>query len=1839
MYLVNNLDMKKSNYTSLTALIVVLKAKSTQQRRLFSTSFARSIFGSMLLLLVAQSSVLAQTFTGNIGSEIPGTTAGYYCTNSGSSSAAIALDGRIGTHYTITQVNVGLTHEQPSELQLSLISPRGKVLNLSIGNGGSVDNAYAATVFMDGTGEIASSMPPFNGFFTPQGGELNSFFNGEVVAGNWRLEVCDFVNNNNDGIINSFSIVLAATGAVAPPNPVYEVNVASINNINITLDADCQRLLIPRMVLSGNFDQDGDGNEPPSDAFVLTINDGNTCNGPVLDGCGDYEFWISAAPTVPSIQRGFANCTGGQNILNVTQVPNPNSGQQASVTINPDTITLRTRGGNVNTTALFAQASYVFPRAGTTGFRINFSSSLPAGTVLDIFRVRAGNVMMPVVTDYNASGIYTFAQPIEVAAGDLLQFELRNPNGSSPAGATPSIVKIYDFFFQPSVPDFPVTGILPLGGFIRATDATPVQFITVPTSPLGLFTSQLNDVLITNLNPNIARSYQVNGRTGSVIPGTLHPALRDRLLAGGGLPLVFDACSDVNIIVSDQISSAGECQDIIVTRTFAAREIAGSCPMGESMPPLVLASYQIVFNRASLSDVIAPDAVVEIDCSNFNGTANPQPLLINYPRLQLGSGQPFYLNQPYDNLGVTFTDGPRINICTNTYKFVRTFTVIDWCDVSNILTFNQLVKVGDFSSPMIVVPTQDLDFDGIPDEGPLFYSTNSIDCSAFIDIVGGVIVNDNCSTVTSLVGFIYLNGDLSSSPLGPFTGQSIANNIPLGTHLIRYIATDDCGNEDIVDVPFQVGDASGPVAKCEDGLNISLGGNGTAIVYAEDIDVNSYDDCTPSNLLLLEVVRLDANDNPIGNWGPSVTLNCNDLGMLRIGLRVTDDANRNGTPEPGIDNSNTCFTDILVEDVLIPVCIAPNSVAVTCSDLDANFPQDLDAAFAQDPEGTRNLLNDLFGRPTGVDNCPGNTVSQTVTDNRTSCGSGTIIRSFNVRDAQNLSSQPNCRQTITVINNFDYAISFPADRTSQECLEPNYNGVVVYEGNCDLITTSMFVDTFQATANECYVLRVTYEVINLCEFSTLGDPYVIPRDADQDGIVGEQVILAITPGPSNATINDDIAILDNDLNRFNGYINELDTHDGGLVPGGNNFGYGRDNSRGYFLYRQFIAVFDNNAPEINLANSNQIAYDDLNSCRANYTTQFAIEDECSMAGVTVRVELDLYALDVNGDDIFSANEFVPTRTLNNNELVFTGDGNFRINLTSVPLGHHALRVRASDGCGNTDIGILEFDIIDRSTPGITCINGLAAELSATESGGGIAEVRAKKFVVDIDNLVDCSGPLTWSVYRIADTQLAGFQPNAADSILTVFCDDFGLLEVRVYVIDPLGNFTYCETTLDVQANLPNTCGSGNTGGGPDLAGLITGEIFTPGYEMREGVEVNVTASTMGGFTTYTSQHGIFTFQHLLVGDDYTIQPRANPAIDLGQVTTGDLILISRHILGLQAFSSPYQYVAADVTADRQINVLDMIAIRRVILGITTDYPSSDSWRFMAENGSFGNDPSRWLNNSALMEVFNVNNLENQILNANFMAIEMGNVSAAVPGNSLEAPAQQRSGQALNIPLLSVENAKTYAVAFYQPEDMLGFQTTLELAPELELLDIEYGTATEGDFNLHHLANGLLGIAHVSSAEQARPLFTLHIRSMTSGQLSDFIQLSSRLVTNEAYQARATANIRTTLNLVFHEEAADAGAEDSVSANATEETLQLAQNRPNPFREATSIDFQLPEASLVTLTIYDLQGRVLLARKIQAQKGENTEVVRRTELGTASGLLTYTLDSPMGRLTRKMLATN
>ncbi|MBK6497470.1 MAG: T9SS type A sorting domain-containing protein [Saprospiraceae bacterium] len=92
---------------------------------------------------------------------------------------------------------------------------------------------------------------------------------------------------------------------------------------------------------------------------------------------------------------------------------------------------------------------------------------------------------------------------------------------------------------------------------------------------------------------------------------------------------------------------------------------------------------------------------------------------------------------------------------------------------------------------------------------------------------------------------------------------------------------------------------------------------------------------------------------------------------------------------------------------------------------------------------------------------------------------------------------------------------------------------------------------------------------------------------------------------------------------------------------------------------------------------------------------------------------------------------------------------------------------------------------------------------------------------------------------------------------------------------------------------------------------------------------------------------------------------------------------------------------------------------------------------------------------------------------------------------------------------------------------------------------------------------------------------------------------------------------------------------SLRIDKAEAGIELFQNEPNPFKGMTTVSFEMPQAAKATLSVYDVTGKVVTVRNIDAIKGLNSEVFTKDQLGV-SGVLYYTLVSGDFTATKKMI---
>ena len=143
-----------------------------------------------------------------------------------------------------------------------------------------------------------------------------------------------------------------------------------------------------------------------------------------------------------------------------------------------------------------------------------------------------------------------------------------------------------------------------------------------------------------------------------------------------------------------------------------------------------------------------------------------------------------------------------------------------------------------------------------------------------------------------------------------------------------------------------------------------------------------------------------------------------------------------------------------------------------------------------------------------------------------------------------------------------------------------------------------------------------------------------------------------------------------------------------------------------------------------------------------------------------------------------------------------------------------------------------------------------------------------------------------------------------------------------------------------------------------------------------------------------------------------------------------------------------------------------------------------------------------------------------------------------------------------------------------------------------------------------------------SHQSETSILELELIPNKDGLLSDFITLLNKPVQTEAYDK--DGNVMS-LQLLFRPAPSEDGA------------LEVYQNRPNPFREVTNINYFLPKNGPVKLTLKDESGNLIKVYNGAGEKGFNSFTIQGNDV--PKGLIFYHLKTDFGEVTKKMLHLN
>ncbi|MFN7119269.1 MAG: T9SS type A sorting domain-containing protein, partial [Saprospiraceae bacterium] len=1269
-------------------------------------------------------------------------------------------------------------------------------------------------------------------------------------------------------------------------------------------------------------------------------------------------------------------------------------------------------------------------------------------------------------------------------------------------------------------------------------------------------------------------------------------------LAFVGTPDVIDNCGvpSANITFTDQLIDGGTCGGNTIVRTFTARDASNNASQCTQL---------ISIRKPTLADVIYPPLTTFLECDSsfpLDVNGNPSPEATGYPFVKTAFGN-INLNVTYCTIGASYEDKPRANGCSDTYTLLREWTIADFCNPLNFLVFTQLIQVGDSEAPLVACPTTDQDGNGILDT--LVFSTTSTACSATFD-VPAPFITDNCSSSTFKVevisdtlvevrdefGFIidirlekFVRATVQS------TGSLRVSNIPIGDHAFKYTVTDACGNSTVVECPFLVRDLSEPVVVCKSSITVSLGGDGTAMVFATDVNESSRDNCAIDSILIRR--RFTRNPETCDSvaaywseWSNAVKMGCCDVGTaVQVEVKVVDKAG----------NANECVANVEVLDKIKPFCVAPFNVSIPCTSLPKEF----------NPYDTLTLQS-LFGVASASDNCGATWQEIEPIVNLSDCKFGTITRRFRTIDRVGNTSINTCQQVVTITRVNNYEIKFPKDADVQ-CGTPSADTLVLNRLACDQLSVSVNEERFSAVGNECYRIFRTYRVINFCEYDGVSQPIIIGRDEDCDNAAGDENVWVVRR-PGNTFID-----------RNNVETDNIPAANQRSCTPNNPRGYWRTaSSIGYWQYTQIIRVFDTIPPDLIFSNPTPFCAT-ADDCRTQVRVPFIVNETCTPGLISTQVNVDLNA-DGTSDG-----------TLTSLGGTLSGSyPNFEISGTFVK-GKHAFAVAVSDDCGNANTERINFEVVDCKAPAPNCITATTVNLQPTlplrDVDGDGVEDRGMAVIKATDLIsapvMDCSGPVRYSINRV------GQIPNINRDSLIFTCADINIpVNVEIYTwdnasnpfsIQPGGiiggrNYTRCLATILVKDDALKACA-------PPKSGIVNGDIRTEDGDPVEGVLV--TLSGQSAATTRTAFNGKYGFSQLDEGYDYTVAPLLDTNYVNG-VSTIDLIIITKHILGVQPLDSPYKLIAADVNNSKNISTLDLIQMRKLILGIDIVLANNTSWRFVNAAYRFPVQSNPWF--EQFPEVYSINDLSGTLGNANFVAIKVGDVNL----NAITSQQSFVENRSTVAPFkLRVENQWVNAGATYQVtfeadlSEIQGYQMALNFnTNSLELVGLEHGITQDEHFGWRFLPQGCITTSwherDATTSNSITPLFTLLFKAKVSGQLSELLSVGAHYTPAEAYDR---ANVTKPVAIEFYEE-------------QQSQHVELFQNIPNPFTNTTTIGFYLPEPSAATLKVYDANGRLVYIVSDKYNKGYHKIEMERNHL--PAGVLYYTLETGNFFNTKRML---
>ncbi|HMQ05829.1 MAG TPA: HYR domain-containing protein [Saprospiraceae bacterium] len=607
-----------------------------------------------------------------------------------------------------------------------------------------------------------------------------------------------------------------------------------------------------------------------------------------------------------------------------------------------------------------------------------------------------------------------------------------------------------------------------------------------------------------------------------------------------------------------------------------------------------------------------------------------------------------------------------------------------------------------------------------------------------------------------------------------------------------------------------------------------------------------------------------------------------------------------------------------------------------------------------------------------------------------------------------------------------------------------------------------------------------------------------------------------------------------------------------------------------FEYQQYIKVINTIEPEITDGCEDVVVANTSPVCgKIEINLSIEAMDDCTPEELLVY----LYSIDMDDDGIINVS------------------GTGKVATDSFAVGIHRIYWEVLDRCGNIALCDYLVEVVHGKPPTPIAFDSLSVPLIPMAFGGGpgddTAMVTISADIFDNKSFHPCGFDLSFS-----------FSNDVDDTTMTFGCEDIGIQSIQFWVTDENGTQAFVNVGIIILPDSLGICPVNSPRVG------ISGKLYTEENQFVEKAEVFLIGSELPSFST--DLQGTYDFGFMDKGGKYIVKAAKDDDV-LNGVSTLDLVMIQRHILGVQPIRSPYKQIAADINSDGRISVADIMELRRVILGHRDYFSNSQSWKFA--DASFDvTDPNIWIEDIPLE--YNIDLLDRD-MEVDFIGIKVGDINGDARPNQRMNLDPYRSGKTAYIHaadrLVEFGEEIHITMAVYE-KNLLGMQWSLS-GKDVRWTGLEKGSF-DIDMQNYMLQEDIIRFSYNWDNHEPggfdEPIYlTLRGVALSDGVLSEMIFFDESFMKAELYKGGGTPEaIR--LSLDWKKENID--------------PFQVYQNFPNPWRDQTVIRFDVPRPGRVQFIVRDISGRELMNFTEYYPQGTHQREVSNHEISSGRVLI-------------------